>query len=89
MPRHGVPGRTPEAWLGRRPQRSDRFSMGLRQCQLDTIRHRAVAALAPDVILANGTPAAKTMQQASHTVPVIFIAGYDPLLDGLVPSLGE
>jgi putative tryptophan/tyrosine transport system substrate-binding protein len=43
--------------------------------------------LAPDVILANGTPAAKTMQQSSSTVPVIFIAGSDPVLDGLVPSL--
>jgi putative ABC transport system substrate-binding protein len=27
--------------------------------------------LSPDVILANGTPAAKTMQQSSRTVPVI------------------
>jgi putative tryptophan/tyrosine transport system substrate-binding protein len=45
--------------------------------------------LAPDVILANGTPAAKTMQQASRTVPVIFIAGSDPVLDGLVPSLAH
>src|SRR5262245_63552441 len=45
--------------------------------------------LAPDVILANGTPAAKTMQQASRTVPVIFIAGSDPVLDGLVPSLAN
>jgi putative ABC transport system substrate-binding protein len=44
---------------------------------------------APDVILANGTPAAKTMQQASRTVPVIFIAGSDPVLDGLVPSLAH
>ncbi len=45
--------------------------------------------LAPDVILANGTPAAKTMQQASRTVPVIFIAGSDPVVDGLVPSLAH
>jgi putative tryptophan/tyrosine transport system substrate-binding protein len=45
--------------------------------------------LVPDVILANGTPAAKTMQQASRTVPVIFIAGSDPVLDGLVPSLAH
>jgi putative ABC transport system substrate-binding protein len=45
--------------------------------------------LAPDVILANGTPAAKTMQQATHTVPIIFIAGSDPILDGLVPSLAH
>jgi putative ABC transport system substrate-binding protein len=45
--------------------------------------------LAPDVIVANGTPAAKTMQQASRTVPVIFIAGSDPILDGLVPNLAH
>src|SRR6266446_516519 len=45
--------------------------------------------LAPDVILANGTPAAKTMQEASRTVPVIFIAGSDPVLDGLVASLAH
>jgi putative ABC transport system substrate-binding protein len=45
--------------------------------------------LSPDVILANGPPAAKTMQQASRTVPVIFIAGSDPVVDGLVPSLAH
>ena len=45
--------------------------------------------LAPDVILANGTPAAKTMQQATRTVPVIFIAGSDPILDSLVPNLAH
>jgi putative ABC transport system substrate-binding protein len=45
--------------------------------------------LAPDMILANGTPAARTKQQASRTVPVIFIAGSDPVLDGLVPSLAH
>jgi putative tryptophan/tyrosine transport system substrate-binding protein len=44
---------------------------------------------AADVILANGTPAAKTMQQVSRTVPIIFIAGSDPVVDGLVPSLAH
>ena len=39
--------------------------------------------------MANGTPAAKTMQQASRTVPIIFIAGSDPVLDGLVVSLAH
>ena len=43
--------------------------------------------LAPDVILANGTPAAKTMQQATRTVPVIFIAGSDPILDSFLAVL--
>ena len=45
--------------------------------------------LAPDVILANGSPAARTMQQSSRTVPVIFIAGSDPVVDGLVPNLAH
>ena len=45
--------------------------------------------LAPDVILANGTPAARTMQQLSRTVPVIFIAGSDPVVDGLAMSLAH
>src|SRR4029077_3328703 len=45
--------------------------------------------LSPDAILANGTPAAKTMQHASRTVPVIFIAGSDPVVDGLVPNLAH
>jgi|HubBroStandDraft_6_1064221.scaffolds.fasta_scaffold133644_2 putative ABC transport system substrate-binding protein len=45
--------------------------------------------LAPDVILANGTPAARIMQQSSRTVPVIFIAGSDPVLDGLAQSLAH
>ena len=45
--------------------------------------------LAPDVTLANGSPAARTMQQSGRTVPVIFIAGSDPVADGLVPSLAH
>jgi putative ABC transport system substrate-binding protein len=45
--------------------------------------------LAPEVILANGTPAAKTMQQLSRTFPVIFIAGSDPVVDGLAMSLAH
>jgi putative tryptophan/tyrosine transport system substrate-binding protein len=44
---------------------------------------------APDVILANGTPAAKTMQQSSRAIPVIFIAGSDPVVDALVLTLAH
>jgi len=57
----------------------------------DWIRSAAAQLLesAPDVILANGTPAARIMQQSSRTVPIIFIAGSDPVLDGLVPSLAH
>ena len=73
--------------VGRNVQIDFRWGVG----DADWIRSAAaqLLRLAPDVILANGTPAAKTMQQASRTVPVIFIAGSDPVLDGLVPSLAH
>ena len=43
--------------------------------------------LAPDLILANGDAATKIVQQSSRTVPIIFIAGSDPVAEGLVQSL--
>jgi putative ABC transport system substrate-binding protein len=43
---------------------------------------------APDVMLANGDPAAKAAQELTRTVPVIFIGG-DPVGDGLVQSLAH
>jgi putative tryptophan/tyrosine transport system substrate-binding protein len=45
--------------------------------------------LAPDVILANGDAAAKTVQQSTRTVPVIFIAGSDTVANGFVQSLAH
>jgi putative tryptophan/tyrosine transport system substrate-binding protein len=73
--------------VGRNVQIDFRWGFG----DADWIRSAAAQLLrpSPDVILANGTPAAKTMQQASRTVPVIFIAGSDPVGDGLVPSLAH
>jgi putative tryptophan/tyrosine transport system substrate-binding protein len=44
---------------------------------------------APDVMLANGDAAVKAAQEATRTVPVIFIASGDPVGDGLVPSLAH
>jgi len=74
--------------VGRNVQIDFQWGLG----DADWIRSAATQELrvaAPDVILANGTPAAKTMQQTSRTVPVIFIAGSDPVLDGLVLSLAH
>src|SRR5713226_523890 len=45
--------------------------------------------LAPDVILAIGDAAARTVQQSTRTVPVIFIAGSDAVANGLVQSLAH
>ena len=43
----------------------------------------------PDVLLANGDPAIKAAQRATHTVPVIFIGSGDPVGDGLIQSLAR
>ena len=43
--------------------------------------------LTPDLILANGDAATRIVQQSTRAIPVIFIAGSDPVAEGLVQSL--
>jgi len=54
---------------------------------------RSVAAqilrTAPDVVVANGGAALQPMQQATRTVPIVFIGGGDPVGDGFVQSLAH
>jgi putative ABC transport system substrate-binding protein len=55
----------------------------------DWVRSAAAQLLreTPDVMLANGDAAERAAQQLTHTVPVIFIGGGDPVGDGGVQSL--
>src|SRR6516164_3832463 len=46
-----------------------------------------LAALAPDVFLAHGTRATTTLQQATRSVPIVFVNTTDPVGAGLVASL--
>ena len=48
-----------------------------------------LVALSPDVILASSTPAVAAMQQATHTVPVVFTQVADPVSAGFVASLAK
>src|SRR5882724_10825338 len=48
-----------------------------------------LAALAPDVILANGDVATTQLQQATRTVPIVFVIVPDPVGAGLVNSLSR
>ena len=51
----------------------------------DSIRKHAVeiSALAPDVILANANPTVLALQQATRTLPIVFVAVTDPVREGL------
>ncbi|MFL5084226.1 MAG: ABC transporter substrate-binding protein [Xanthobacteraceae bacterium] len=53
-------------------------------------RHAAeLIALAPDVVLANGTPAVGPLLQATRTVPVVFAIVPDPVGAGYVENLAR
>src|SRR5262249_4107847 len=73
-------------WLEGRNVRFDN-----RWAEADADRYRTYAAelvsLGPDVILASSTPAVRALQQATRTIPIVFVSISDPVGDGFVTSL--
>jgi putative ABC transport system substrate-binding protein len=57
----------------------------------DRIRNYAaeLAALAPDVVLAVGSPSVAALQQAARTLPIVFAQVTDPVGAGFVDSLAQ
>src|SRR5262245_30020887 len=56
----------------------------------DIRRHAAeLAALAPDVVLVNGTSAMGPLLQATRTVPIVFVVVADPVGADFVDSLAR
>jgi putative tryptophan/tyrosine transport system substrate-binding protein len=59
----------------------------------DSDRHRANAAelvaLAPDVILAHGSPIVRQLQRATRIVPIVFVSVADPVGGGFAASLAQ
>jgi len=57
----------------------------------DRIRKSAteLVALAPDVILANSTPALASLLQSTRTVPIVFVVVTDPVGAGFIDSLSR
>jgi putative ABC transport system substrate-binding protein len=45
--------------------------------------------LAPEVIVANGTPAVSALHQATHSIPVVFVVVVDPVGAGYVHTLAR
>jgi ABC-type uncharacterized transport system substrate-binding protein len=50
---------------------------------------RELVALAPEVIVANGTPALAALHQATSSIPVVFVVVVDPVGAGYVQSLAR
>jgi putative tryptophan/tyrosine transport system substrate-binding protein len=50
---------------------------------------RELAALAPDVILVNGTAAVQAVRDATRTIPVVFVNLSDPVATGVVSNLAR
>jgi putative ABC transport system substrate-binding protein len=48
-----------------------------------------LVALAPDVLLAAGTPTVSALQHVTRTVPIVFVGVADPVGGGLVASLAS
>ena len=73
--------------VGRNVQIDYRWGAG----NADYIRKFAaeLVALAPDVILSTGSPSVAVLQQATRTVPVVFVTVVDPVSSGFVDSLAR
>jgi putative ABC transport system substrate-binding protein len=73
---------------GRNVQIDTRWPAG---SDVDQVRKYAaeLVALAPDVILATGNTATGPLQQATHTVPIVFVVTADPVGNGYVASLAR
>jgi len=73
--------------VGRNVQIDYRWGAG----NADYIRKFAaeLVALAPDVILSTGSPGVAALQQATRTVPVVFVTVVDPVSSGFVDSLAR
>ena len=73
--------------IGSNMQIETRWSAGI---DTDTRKYAAeLVALAPDLILANGTTAAGPLLQATRTIPILFVLVLDPVGAGFVDSLAR
>jgi putative tryptophan/tyrosine transport system substrate-binding protein len=73
--------------VGRNVQIDYRWGAG----DADRIRKFAaeLIALAPDVILSTGSPSVAALQQATRSVPIVFVTVVDPVSSGFVDTLAR
>jgi ABC-type uncharacterized transport system substrate-binding protein len=73
------------------PQHAESVSQVLTADNADSIRRHAaeLVELAPDIILANGSAVVGALQQATRTVPIVFVVVAEPVGAGFVDSLAR
>jgi ABC-type uncharacterized transport system substrate-binding protein len=77
--------------LGWTDRRSVQIETRFGGCDADRIRNSAteLVALAPDVIVANATPALAPLLQLTRNVPIVFVLVADPVGAGFVDNLAR
>ena len=50
---------------------------------------RELVALAPDVLVGNGTPALRALRDATHSIPIVFVLVNDPVGQGFIANLAR
>jgi putative ABC transport system substrate-binding protein len=48
-----------------------------------------LAQLKPDVVVCEGTPVVAALQQATHTIPIVFVNANNPIGSGFVASIAR
>jgi putative ABC transport system substrate-binding protein len=75
-------------WINGRNMRMD-YRAGARDPRSLRQLTEELLALAPDVILVNGTEVAEPLRQATRNLPIVFVQVSDPVGAGLVASLSR
>jgi putative ABC transport system substrate-binding protein len=71
---------------GRNVQIEVRWATGIDRIRDDTA---AMIALAPDVIVANGTPFVDALHKATRSIPIVFVLSNDPVGLGHIASMAS
>jgi ABC-type uncharacterized transport system substrate-binding protein len=77
--------------LGRSDGRDVRIDYRWSAGDTDRVRRYAaeLVALAPDAILAQGSPSVVELQRATRTIPIVFVSVIDPVGAGFIESLAR
>jgi putative ABC transport system substrate-binding protein len=65
------------------------YRWGVTSFETGQLLGRELLSLSPDVILCVGTPSVKAVQQATSTVPIVFVFVVEPVDQGIVQSLAH